>query len=244
MNKIFLGVTAFSFSLIAFMSPLHADDNNPVSTQESQQPKISETKKILINELYDLSFNNFLSNTDDSMLYFIKPIESEFKALGFSKMPFEQTVKKSLEDKQTDLKQFKELASSIALNVLGDHFSEEELKELLEVYKNPLFQKHVKFLGSGWFSPLIEVLKDPKLYEKYESKINQFIDIIKDPKLEIKATELLALGTKEFTKFVDFIKENSESLKEKFKTQFPAIAPFAIPFFESNALTKSQEPII
>jgi hypothetical protein len=244
MNKIFLRITAFSFLLIVFMSPLYADNNNPVATQETQQPKISEIKKALIKELCDLSFTHFLSNADDSMIYFIKPIESEFKALGFTTMPFEQTIKKSLEDNQTELKQFKELASSISFNVLGDHFSEEELKELLEIYKNPLFQKHTKFLCSGWFSPLIDVLKDPKLYEKYVSKINQFINLIKDPKTELKGNELAELGIKEFKTFVDFIQKNRESIKEKFTIQFPAIAPFAIPFFERMTWAKSQGPII
>lgn len=244
MNKLFLTITTLSFSLVVFTSPLHADNNNLVPSQETQQSKISETKKALIQELCEISFNNFLSNPDDSMHYFIKPIESEFMALGFSKMPFEQTVKKSLEDKQTEAKQLKEFASSIAFNALDDYFSEQELKELLEVYKNPLFQKHIKFLGSGWFSPLIDVLKDPKLYEKYESKINQFINLIKDPKIELKGNELVALGVKEFQTFVDFIKENNISIKEKFKTQFPAIAPMTIPLFESKTIDKPQTPMV
>ncbi|MDP1725054.1 MAG: hypothetical protein Q8L85_10190 [Alphaproteobacteria bacterium] len=244
MNKIFLGVTAFSFSLIAFISPLHADNNNPISTQESQQPKISETKNALIKEICDLSFKIFFSDTKDDILYFFKPIESEFKALGFTTMPFEQTIKKLFDDDPAYNQQLKDFAFTITLSVFGAHFSEEELKELLEIYKNPLFQKHIKFLCSGWFAPLIDVLKDPKLYEKYESKINQIIDINKDLKHIAKNKEFVEIAKKEIETLVNFIQEHSESLKEKFKTQFPAIAPFAIPFFERITWAKSQGPII
>jgi hypothetical protein len=244
MRKIFSYLTTFSFFLI--LTPLHADNNVVVSIQETQQPKISETKNNLIKEICDLSFKNFFSGSEneDTKLYFLQPIESEFKALGFSKMLFEQTAKKITEDNPVYREQIKDFAFMLALNVFDKHFSEEELKELLEVYKNPLFQKHTKFLGSGWFAPLIDVLKDPTLFEKYESKINQFIDMLKSPNLELKGKELVELGIKEFQTFVTFIKDHSEILKEKFKVQFPAIATYAIPFFESQNIHKTQEPII
>lgn len=237
MRKIFSHLTTFSFFLL--LTPLHADNNNAViSTQEIQQSKISDTKNNLIKEISDLSLKNFFSGPEDTKLYFLQPIEAEFKALGFSKMPFEQTAKKITENNLAHKEQIKDLALTLTLNVFDKHFSEEELKELFEIYKNPLFQKHTKFLGSGWFTPLIDVLKDPKLYEKYESKINQFIDILKSPTLELKNKELIELGIKEFQTFATFVKDHGESIKEKFKTQFPAIAPYAIPFFETKRIRK------
>lgn len=234
MNKIFSHITAFHFSIIALTTPLCADNNNNVTSHEAQKPEISETKITLIKELNDLSINNMMSNPENILHYFINPIESEFKALGFLTTPFEQTIKKAIESNQPDqniVKLIKEFALNATLDLFNTHFTEEELKEVLDVYKNPLFQKHAKFLGSGWFAPLIDVLKDPKLFQFYETKITQFIQLIKDENTRKKTNELIETATKELMVLESFIKLNAASLKEKFKTQFPSIAPFAAPLF-------------
>jgi hypothetical protein len=201
-----------------------------------KKDKISDTKNALIQELVQKIEKNYKPTFADNL---IKSLEREFKELGLSLMPF----KKSIHEITRKLDAYDLDDDTSIVNFYNKYFSEEELKERIQLEKNTLLSKLMNkhdgiFWGSNFFPVFIDILKDKNLFEKYETQITLFKKSTNEKSLEKMGMELAEIAFQEFKVFSIFVKSNSEAIKINLKNQFPGVSSLVITLLENDVASR------
>lgn len=214
--KIFLIASlSFSFNHMATHKSI-AMGNKDVPVESATL----KTKQQLIEELFTLF--QFDKMTLEALL---QPFEKEFKALGLPEKPFEQSIKKLNEITIELSAPLIDLLKDLYIRAHENTFTQQELVDLVALYKKPIIQKTNLLALTMFTEPFMIALKDPKIFQEYTSKIMAIGITMAAQNTSQKTKEIASIAIKEFEEFIQHKEIYTPEFLEKLKQRYAGLAP-------------------
>ncbi|MDP1725055.1 MAG: hypothetical protein Q8L85_10195 [Alphaproteobacteria bacterium] len=215
MNPKFYLIACLSFSIYqASIEQSIAMGNKDVPVESAKL----QTKQQLIEELFTLfQFDKM------TLEAFLQPFEKELKELGLPEKPFEQSIKKFNAQTAELSAPLIDLLKDLYTRAHENTFTQQELIELVALYKKPVIQKANMQVVNMFTEPVIKALKDPKLFAEYSSKIITIGITMASTGAFDK--EYDSIVTKEFEAFIQNKHILTPEFLEKLKQRYAGLAP-------------------
>lgn len=159
---------------------------------------------------------------------FLVPLEDEFKGLGMPPKPFDKTLSKANEYLMQIVQPFMNVIKKPMIAEAAKHFSEAELKELIEIYQKPVMQKQYDFMLTWILGPLFSALKDPAVLAQYTQEfigLGMGMALQQNPQEWVKkGQELTKLLEEELTALQQNVKFDAPEFKEKLKERYKSVS--------------------
>lgn len=159
---------------------------------------------------------------------FLAPLEEEFKGLGMPTKPFDKTLAKANEYLMQFVQPIMNVIKKPMIAEAAKHFTEAELKELIDIYQKPVMQKQYDFMLTWLLRPLFSALKDPAVLAQYTQEfigLGMGFALQQNPQEWVKkGQELTKLIEEELTTLQQNVKFDSPEFKEKLKNRYKSIA--------------------
>lgn len=225
---------SFSFNQMATHQAIAMGNKNvPV---ESATLK---TKQQLIEELFTLFYFDKIT-----LEAFLQPFEKEFKELGLPEKPFAQSIQKLSALTNELSTPLRDLIKDLYMRAHENTFTQQELADLVDLYKKPVIQKMNISIINMITEPIIKALKDPQIFAEYSSKFMAIGMTIAAQNHPQKTKELLSIAIKEFKEF----KQNKEiytpEFLEKLKQRYAGLAPTLEQYFGKEISIQKINDII
>lgn len=235
MNPKFYLIACLSFSFNqAFIQPNFAMGNKDVPVESANL----KTKQQLIEELFTLFHYDKIT-----LEAFLQPFEKEFKALGLPEKPFQQSIKK-LNEMTTELSApLLDLLKDLYMRAHENTFTQQELTDLVALYKKPVVQKINMHILNMITEPIIKALKDPKIFAEYSSKIMTISITIAATNSVQQTKEITAIAIKEFEAFMQNKQIYTPEFLEKLKQRYAGLAPHLEKWFGKEITEKNTTDI-
>jgi hypothetical protein len=179
-----------------------------------------KTKQQLIEELFTLF--QFDKMTLEALL---QPFEKELKSLGLPEKPFEQSIKKLNEITTEISAPLIDLLKELYIRAHENSFTQQELTDLITLYKKPVIQKANLLALTIFTDPIITALKDPQIFQEYTSKIMAIGITMAAQNSSSKTMEIATIAVKEFQEFMQNKEIYTPEFLEKLKQRYKGLAP-------------------
>ncbi|MDP3533066.1 MAG: hypothetical protein Q8S31_07250 [Alphaproteobacteria bacterium] len=215
MNPKFYLIACLSFSIYqASIEQSIAMGNKDVPVESAKL----QTKQQLIEELFTLfQFDKI------TLEAFLQPFEKELKELGLPEKPFAQSIKKFNAQTAELSAPLIDLLKDLYTRAHENTFTQQELVDLVALYKKPVIQKANMQVLNIFTEPVIKALKDPKLFAEYSSKIMAIGITMAATNSSDK--EYASIVTKEFEAFIQNKHILTPEFLEKLKQRYTGLAP-------------------
>jgi hypothetical protein len=225
MNRKFTSIICFS--LLTFTSINQSNAMGSKDAPANAKSEASETtgSKIQLADKF-LEVSKLLTFPDIRKL--LAPFEEEFKGLDMPAKPFDKTLAKANEYLMQIVQPVMNVIKKPMIAEAAKHFTEAELKELIDIYQKPVMQKQYDFMLTWLLGPLFSALKDPAVLAQYTQEfigLGMGFALQQNPQEWIKkGQELTKLVQEELTALQQNVKFDSPEFKEKLKNRYKSIA--------------------
>ncbi|MDP3532336.1 MAG: hypothetical protein Q8S31_03500 [Alphaproteobacteria bacterium] len=215
------------FSLLTFTSINQSNAMGSKDAPANAKTEIAEStgSKVQLADKF-LEVSKLLTFPD--IRKFLAPLEEEFKGLDMPAKPFDKTLAKANEYLMQFIQPVMNVIKKPMIAEAAKHFTEAELKELIEIYQKPVMQKQYDFMLTWILGPLFSALKDPAVLAQYTQEIiglGMGFALQQNPKEWIKkGQELTKLVEEELTALQLTVKFDSPEFKEKLKNRYKSVS--------------------
>lgn len=225
MNRMLTSLICFSVLTFTSINQIDAMGNKDIPTNAKTDIVEATGSKIQLAEKF-MEVSKLLTFPD--IRKFLAPFEEEFKALDIPAKPFDKTLAKANEYLMQIMQPFMNVIKKPMIAEASKHFTETELKELIEIYQKPVMQKQYDFMLTWVLGPLFSALKDPAVLAQYTQEfigLGMGLALQQNPQeWAKKAQELAKLVEEELTTLQHNVKFDSPEFKEKLKNRYKAIS--------------------